>query len=98
MPLVMSSVKLPRGRTCTPEYRELVKVLDERFAPPSQTESGQTLLGLEVGQAICRLANLAYPAASSDIKETLFKDQFVDALVDSEMCIRIKQPRPTNLK
>lgn len=72
-------------------------MLDERFAPPSQTESVETLLGLEVGQAICRLANLAYPAASSDIKETLFKDQFVDALVDSEIRIRIKQSRPTNL-
>ena len=96
---------LPRGRT--PEYRELVKVLEERFAPPSQTElyrvqmrerrqkPGETLP--ELGQAIRRLANLAYPTASSDIKETLAKDQFVDALVDSEMRIRIKQSRPTNL-
>jgi hypothetical protein len=76
-----------------------VKVLEERFAPPSQIEMyrvqmkerrqkpGKTLP--ELGQAIRRLANLAYPTASSDIIETLSKDQFVDALVDSQMQIRI---------
>jgi hypothetical protein len=48
-------------------------------------------------QVIRRLANLAYPTATAEIRETLFKDQFVDALVDSEMCIRIKQARPRNL-
>ena len=51
----------------------------------------------ELGQAIRRLANLAYSTASSDIKETLSKDEFVDALVDSEMRIHIKQSRPSNL-
>jgi hypothetical protein len=50
----------------------------------------------QLGQAIHRLANLAYPTASSDIRETLSKDQFVDALV-AEMQIRIKQSRPGNL-
>ena len=51
----------------------------------------------ELGQTIRRLANLAYPTASAEIRETLSKDQFVDALVDSEMRIRIKQARPRNL-
>jgi hypothetical protein len=51
----------------------------------------------ELGQAIRRLANLAYPTATAEIRETLSKDQFEDALVDSEMRIRIKQARPTNL-
>ena len=95
----------PRGRT--PEYRELVKVLEERFAPPSQTElytvqmrerhqkPGETLP--ELDQDIRSLATLAYPTASSDIKETLAKDQFVDAVVDAEMRIRIKQSRLINL-
>jgi hypothetical protein len=40
---------------------------------------------------------LAYPTATAEIRETLTKDQFVDALVDSEMRIRIKQARPRNL-
>lgn len=47
----------------------------------------------ELGQFIQRLANLAYPTAITYIKEMLAKDQFVDALVDSEVRIRIKQSR-----
>ena len=43
------------------------------------------------------LPNLAYSTASSDITETLSKDHFVDALVDSEMHNRIKQSRYSNL-
>ena len=48
----------------------------------------------ELGQAIRRIANLAYPTAPTEIRETLSKDQFVDALQDSEMRIRIKQVHP----
>ena len=48
----------------------------------------------ELGQAIRRLANLAYTTTPTEIRETLSKDQFVDALQDSEMRIRIKQARP----
>ncbi|XP_065921922.1 uncharacterized protein [Magallana gigas] len=51
----------------------------------------------ELAQAIRRLANLAYPTANLEIRETLSRDQFVDALIDSDMRIRIKQSRPTNL-
>jgi hypothetical protein len=51
----------------------------------------------QLGQSIRRLANLAYPTATAEIWKMLSKDQFVDALVDSEMRIRIKQARPRNL-
>ena len=34
----------------------------------------------ELGQAICLLANLAYPIAPTEIRETLSNDLFVDAL------------------
>ena len=51
----------------------------------------------ELGQAICRLANLAYPIAQTEIRETLSKDQFVDALQVFEMRFRIKQARPKYL-
>ena len=69
------------------------------FEPTSKTEfyivqlrdrhqkPGETLP--ELGQAIRRLVILAYPTASSYIREKLSKDQFVDALVDSEMRIHI---------
>ena len=96
---------MPKG--AKPDYHSLIKALEDRFAPPSQTElyrvqmrerrqrAGESLP--ELGQAIRRLANLAYPTATAEIRETLSKDQFVDALVDSEMRIRIKQARPKNL-
>jgi hypothetical protein len=96
---------MPKG--AKPDYHTLIKALEDRFAPPSQTELyrvqmrerrqrvGESLP--ELGQAIRRLANLAYPTVTAEIRETLSKDQFVDALVDSKMRIRIKQARPKNL-
>jgi hypothetical protein len=49
-----------------------------------------------LGQAIRRLANLAYPTAPVRIREKLSKDQFVDALAKSQMYICIKKIRPRN--
>ena len=89
------------------DYTELIKVLEERFAPPNQTElyrvqlrerkqkASETLS--ELGEDIRRLSNLAYPTAPSDVRETLVKEQFIDALVSSDMRLRIKQARPENL-
>lgn len=88
-------------------YDLLVKALEERFAPPNQTElyraqlkerrqkASETLS--ELGQAIHRLTCLAYPTAPSEVRETLGKDAFIDALVNSDMRLRIKQSRPGNL-
>ena len=89
------------------DYQSLVTALEERFAPPNQNElyriqllerrqkAAETLP--ELGQAIRRLVNLAYPTVPSDVRDTLAKQQFIEALVDSEMRIRIKQSRPVNL-
>ena len=89
------------------DYTALIKALEERFAPPNQTElyrvqlrerrqkSSETLS--ELGQDIRRLTNLAYPTAPSDLRRTLSKEQFFDALVSTDMRIRIKQARPVNL-
>ncbi|CAG2213802.1 unnamed protein product [Mytilus edulis] len=88
-------------------YSDLVSALEERFAPSSQTElyrvqfkerrqrASESLP--ELGQSIRRLSNLAYPTAPLDVRETLGKEQFIDALVDSEMRLRIKQSRPKGL-
>jgi hypothetical protein len=96
---------MPKG--AKPDYKTLIKAMEDRFEPPNQSDlyrvqmrerrqiAGESLP--ELGQAIRRLANLAYPNATAEIRETLSKDQFVDALVDSEMRIRIKQARPRNL-
>ncbi|CAC5368538.1 unnamed protein product [Mytilus coruscus] len=81
--------------------------LQERFSPPNQTELYRVQLKErrqkaseslpELGQAIRRLVNKAYPNAPSEVKETLAREEFLDSLVDSEMRIRIKQSRPENL-
>jgi hypothetical protein len=96
---------VPKGARS--DYQTLVKALEDRFEPPNQTElhsaqmrerqqrTGESLP--ELGQAIRRLANLAYPTATTQIRETLSKEQFVDTLVESEMRIRIKQAGPRNL-
>ena len=51
----------------------------------------------ELGQDIWRLTNLAYQTAPADLRETLAKEHFIDALVSSDMRLRIKQARPTSL-
>ena len=68
----------------------LCRSLEERFLPPNQTElyraqlrerrqrASETLL--ELGQDVRRLANLAYPTAPIYVRETLAKEQFIDAL------------------
>ena len=90
-----------------PSYKDLVIALEERFAPPNQTELYRVQLRerrqkasetmAELGQDIRRLTNLAYPKAPCDVRETLAKEQFVDALVNSEMRLKIKQARPVDL-
>lgn len=89
------------------DYYYLVQALEERFAPPNQTELYRVQLRErrkratetipELGQAVRRLANLAYPKAPSEVRETLAMEQFLDALPDSDMRIRIKQARPRDL-
>ncbi|CAG2210113.1 unnamed protein product [Mytilus edulis] len=69
--------------------------------PRNLTDSGRRQRASEtlpeLGQTIRRLVNRAYPLAPTEVKETLSKDYFLDALHDSEMRIKIKQSRPQNL-
>ncbi len=70
------------------DYRSLVKALEERFAPPNQTELYRVQLRdrrqkaseslSELGQDIRRLTNMDYPSAPADLKETLAKEQVID--------------------
>ena len=89
------------------DYDMLVQALEQRFAPPNQTElyrvqlrerrqtASETLSAL--GQDIRRLTNLAYPTAPNDVRDTLAKEQFIDALHSSDMRLRVKQARPSDL-
>ena len=88
-------------------YTRLVQSLQDRFAPSNQTELYRSQLRErrqkaseslpEMGQDVRRLTNLAYPTASSDLKEILATEQFLDGLYDSEMRLKIKQARPSSL-
>ena len=40
---------------------------------------------------------MAYPTAPLDVRETLAKEYFIDALTDSDIRLRIKQARPATL-
>lgn len=89
------------------DYESLITVLEERFAPPGQTElyrlqlrerrikPGESLP--ELGQHIKRLSNLAYPTAPRDVRDILAKEQFLDALSDANVRVNIKQCKPTSL-
>ncbi|KAK3090376.1 hypothetical protein FSP39_011314 [Pinctada imbricata] len=88
-------------------YNKLTSALRDRFSPPDQMELYKIQLKErrqkateslpELGQHIRRLTNLAYPTVPQDVREALAKDQFIDALCNSDMRIRIKQSRPRNL-
>jgi hypothetical protein len=96
---------LPAEDKCN--YRLLSKALEERFLPSNQTELYRAQLRErrqrasgslpELGQDVRRLANLAYPTAPIEVRDTLAKEQFIDALKESDMRLRIKQARPVDL-
>ncbi|VDI53879.1 Hypothetical predicted protein [Mytilus galloprovincialis] len=72
--------------------------LEERFSPANQTELYRTQLRErrqkaseslpELGQDIRRLANLSYPTAPNDVRETLAKEQFIDGLMSVDMRLK----------
>ena len=89
------------------KYGELITVLNKRFSPPNQMELHRAQLRErkqratdslpELGQSIRCLTNLAYPTAPYDVRETLSKEYFIDALIDSDIRLRIKQSQPATL-
>ena len=93
--------------TQSKDYDMLVQALEQRFAPPNQTELYRVQLRERrqtasetqsaLGQDIQRLTNLAYPTAPNDVRDTLAKEQFIDALHSSDMRLRVKQARPSDL-
>ena len=45
-----------------------------------------------------RLGRLAYPDATGELQNVLSRDQFIDALPDADMRLRVKQERPQSLQ
>ena len=95
----------------TPEirqnYDQLVTTLTERFEPQNQCEIYKSQLkqrirkrdeGLpELAQDIKRLTRMAYPSAFLDLRDTLSKDSFIEALNDAEMELFICQKEPATI-
>ncbi|XP_056001631.1 uncharacterized protein LOC130048651 [Ostrea edulis] len=91
--------------TCT--YEDICEALEARFAPTNQTELYRAMLREkrqkatetlpELGESMRRLTHLAYPTAPREVTEMIAKDQFVDALSDFDMRLRIQQSRPKSL-
>ena len=52
----------------------------------------------ELSQEIERLARLSYPDAPSSVQDVLARDQFINALVEDEVRLRIKHERPKTLQ
>lgn len=102
--MVLSNLP-PEGRS---HYESLVTALESRFGNRRQTELNRMKLRSrsrrrdetlpELAEDIESLARLAYPDASSTVLETLTRDQFIDALTDDEIRLRVAQSRPTSLR
>ena len=89
-------------------YEALSAALDSRFGTAHQTELNRMRLKArsrrreetlaELAEDVERLARLAYPEATEAMVEVLAKDQFVDALPDEDMRLRIRQNKPAMLR
>ena len=89
-------------------YREeLVAALESRFGSAHQqelhcskfkTRSRRREESLqEQGEDLERLARLAYPSAPDEMKDLLAKEQFIDAILDGDTRLRLKQSPPHSL-
>ena len=97
---------LPPGQRS--EYRSLLSALDNRFGTAHQTELNRVKLRNrtrrreeslpELAEDIECLSRLAYPDAAPGMLDVLAKDQFIDAMTDEDMRLRIRQNKPMNLR
>ena len=85
---------------CT-SYMDLVAALDSRFGTSNRTEMFRASLQscthkpeetlTELAQAIWRLTRQAYPDAMVSLRESIAKDQFIEALADPELHWKVHQ-------
>jgi hypothetical protein len=83
-------------------YSSLITALEACFGCAHQAELHRIKLKnrtrkheeslAELAEEVERLATLAYPEAPPEMLELLAKDQFIDALADGDMRLRMRQP------
>ncbi|KAK2549099.1 hypothetical protein P5673_030468 [Acropora cervicornis] len=86
------------------DYKELVTGLESRFGWAHQQELHRSKFKSrlrrrdkspqELAEDLERLARLAYPSAPEEMKDLLAKEQFIDAILDGDTRLRLKQSRP----
>ena len=89
------------------EYATLVATLNKRFGSAHQADLNKAKLKgrarrrdenlPELAEDIERLTRLAYPDAPAEMIEVLSKDQFIDALIDEDLRLRLRQNKPGTL-
>ena len=52
----------------------------------------------ELAEDLERLVRLAYPLSPEEMKDLLAKEQFIDAILDEDARLRLKQSRPHSLR
>ena len=90
------------------DYRALIAVLDSRFGAAHQQELHRTKFWSrlrrceeslqELAEDIERLTRLAYALAPEDMRDLLAKEQFIDAILDGDTLLRLKQSKPQSLR
>ena len=85
----------------------LAEALGRRFAPAEWVElykaefyARKRVSGEKLGELaanVCKLAKKAFPGATNEILDQLAKDRFIDALVDKDLRIRIREGSPAKL-
>lgn len=68
-------------------YATLKTVLREKFVPKEQVELHKKLLDL--ASSMRKLISQAYPEAVPVLQDSLTKDQFIDALEDQEIQMKL---------
>lgn len=89
------------------DYAALTAALTTRFGTENRTEIYRASLRSrtkqkdeslpELAQSLRRLTRCAYPQAQAEMKESIARDQFIDALVDLDTKWKVKQGRPSTL-
>ena len=89
------------------DYDTLIEKLRHRFGSVYQSEiyrtqlksrtrhTGETIQ--ELAQAIKKLVRQAYPGVNKEVIETLSLDNFIDAITDSEIRMRVRELSPKSL-
>ena len=88
-------------------YATLKEALREKFVPKERVELHKAEFRArhrkrdeklpDLASSLSRLVSRAYPEAVPDLKDSLAKDQFIDALEDREIRVKLRESGPKTL-